>query len=154
MDKSIVCGVDGSSDSKAALRVAAELAERLGSRLVVAYVADPLHRTYVGAAPYGGVGMPGSLSVEELRSSQQDSAEDLVEEVARAAGALEAEHRVISGGVPAEGLSDLADEVGAELIVVGSRGRGAFRAAFLGSVSYSLVGVSRCPVLVVPHGVT
>jgi nucleotide-binding universal stress UspA family protein len=36
--------------------------------------------------------------------------------------------------------------------VVGSRGRGAFRSAFLGSVSNSLVGVARCPVLIVPPG--
>ena len=36
------------------------------------------------------------------------------------------------------------------MIVVGSRGRGAFKAAFLGSVSTSLIGVARCPVLVVP----
>jgi nucleotide-binding universal stress UspA family protein len=39
------------------------------------------------------------------------------------------------------------------MIVVGSRGRGAFRAAFLGSVSSDLIGVARCPVLVVPKGV-
>jgi nucleotide-binding universal stress UspA family protein len=38
------------------------------------------------------------------------------------------------------------------MIVVGSRGRGAFKAAFLGSVSSSLVGVARCPVLIVPPG--
>jgi len=153
MDKSIVCGVDGSPNSMAALRVAAELAERLGSRLVLAHVADPVHRTYVAAAPYGGVGMTGSLTVEELRRSQQEVAEDLLDQIAREAGTPDAERRVVSG-VPAEGLSDLADEVSAELIVVGSRGRGAFRAAFLGSVSYSLVGVARCPVLVVPHGAT
>jgi nucleotide-binding universal stress UspA family protein len=55
-------------------------------------------------------------------------------------------------GYPAERLADLADEEGAELIVVGSRGRGAFKAAFLGSVSTSLIGVARCPVLVVPPG--
>jgi nucleotide-binding universal stress UspA family protein len=40
------------------------------------------------------------------------------------------------------------------LIVVGSRGRGRFKAAFLGSVSNSLVGVARCPVLIVPPGVS
>ena len=48
----------------------------------------------------------------------------------------------------------VADEEDAELIVVGSRGRGAFKAAFLGSVSNALVGVARCPVLIVPHGAT
>jgi nucleotide-binding universal stress UspA family protein len=38
------------------------------------------------------------------------------------------------------------------LIVVGSRGRGRFKAALLGSVSNSLVGLARCPVLIVPPG--
>jgi nucleotide-binding universal stress UspA family protein len=37
------------------------------------------------------------------------------------------------------------------LIVVGSRGRGAFKAAYLGSVSTSLVSIAR-PVLIVPPG--
>src|ERR687888_334827 len=81
MNGSIVCGVDESADSQAALGVAARLAERLDAR-----------------------------------------------------------------------LADLADEEDAELIVVGSRGRGRFKAAFLGSVSNSLVGVARCPVLIVPPG--
>jgi nucleotide-binding universal stress UspA family protein len=57
-------------------------------------------------------------------------------------------------GLPAERLADLADDEDAELIVVGSRGRGRFKASFLGSVSNSLVGVARCPVLVVPPGVS
>ena len=46
MKGSIVCGVDGSPDSKLALGVAAQFARRLGARLVVAnvvaYVADPV----------------------------------------------------------------------------------------------------------------
>ena len=57
-------------------------------------------------------------------------------------------------GQPAECLADLADEEGAELIVVGSRGRGAFKSAFLGSVSNALLGVARCPVLIVPPAAT
>jgi nucleotide-binding universal stress UspA family protein len=61
------------------------------------------------------------------------------------------ERRVVVG-YAVERLADLADEESAEVIVVGSRGRGAFDAAFLGSVSTSLIGVARCPVLVVPPG--
>jgi nucleotide-binding universal stress UspA family protein len=66
-------------------------------------------------------------------------------------GLDQAEQRVLIG-YPAERLADLADEEGAQMIVVGSRGRGAFKAAFLGSVSTTLIGVARCPVLVVPPG--
>ena len=55
-------------------------------------------------------------------------------------------------GLPAERLADLADEEGAYLIVVGSRGGGAFKRAFLGSVSSDVIGLARRPVLVVPPG--
>jgi nucleotide-binding universal stress UspA family protein len=60
-----------------------------------------------------------------------------------------AERRVVTG-IPAQRLADVADEVDAAFIVVGSRGRGAFKAAILGSVSKDLMGVARRPVLVVP----
>jgi nucleotide-binding universal stress UspA family protein len=43
MSASIVCGVDGSPDSQAALEVAARLSARLGLRLVIAHVAEPAY---------------------------------------------------------------------------------------------------------------
>ena len=61
------------------------------------------------------------------------------------------ERRVVLG-FAADRLADLADEESAELIVVGSRGRRGLKAALLGSVSAELIGVARCPVLVVPPG--
>ena len=82
---------------------------------------------------------------------QEAVAKGLLTRLSAATGLERADRRVVTG-YPAERLADLADEEGAELIVVGSRGRGAFKAAFLGSVSSSLIGVARCPVLVVPPG--
>ena len=61
MSTAIVCGVDGSSDSQAALKVAAGLADRLGTRLVLAHVAEPAHIPYAAAAPFGGMG--GTMAV-------------------------------------------------------------------------------------------
>jgi nucleotide-binding universal stress UspA family protein len=148
---SIVSGVDGSPDSQAALRVAAGLANRLQLRLVVAHVAEPAYIPYGAAAPFGG--MAGRHAVREEAESQEENAARLLEEVVAAAGLVDAERRA-GVGVPAERLAEVADEEDAELIVVGSRGRGAFKSAFLGSVSNSLVGVARCPVLIVPPGAT
>jgi nucleotide-binding universal stress UspA family protein len=145
----IVCGVDGSTESRAAVKVAAQMADRLGSTLILAHVAELDHARYAGANPLGGVA--GPLTMPEEAESQEEAAAKLLEAVAFDTGLGHAERRVAIGH-PAERLADLADEESADLIVVGSRGRGALKAAFLGSVSYNLVGVARCPVLIVPPG--
>lgn len=151
MDTAIVCGVDGSPDSQIALGVAARLAERLGARLVLAYVVE------VASVPYAAIGGAGGIApppmIPPLREEQEEAGARLLERIAIAAGLSNVEQR-IAVGLPAERLADLADDEDAELIVVGSRGRGRFKAAFLGSVSNSLVGVARCPVLIVPPGVS
>jgi nucleotide-binding universal stress UspA family protein len=147
---SIVCGVDGSPDSQAALQVAARLAKQLDLRLIAAHVGEPAYVPYAAAAPFGG--MAGRYALMEEVESHQEIAEQLLEQVVATAG-VDADRRT-AVGVPAERLAEIADEVDAELIVVGSRGRGAFKAAFLGSVSNALVGVARCPVLIVPPGAT
>jgi len=150
MEKTIVCGVDGSTDSEAALAAAARLADRLGSRLLLANIVEQVHSPY---APVGALG-PRAVVLEPLADSLEErvtAGERLLEEMAEKANVGEAERRVVPG-FAAERLADLADEENADLIVVGSRGRGAFKAAFLGSVSTSLIGVARCPVLVVPPG--
>jgi nucleotide-binding universal stress UspA family protein len=151
MSASIVCGVDGSADSHAALEVAARLSTRLGLKLVIAHVGEPAFIPYASAAPFGG--MTGRYSVMQEVQSQEEEAERVLDQVVATSGLADAKRR-IAVGVPAERLADLADEEEAELIVVGSRGRGAFKSAFLGSVSNSLVGVARCPVLIVPRGAT
>jgi nucleotide-binding universal stress UspA family protein len=148
-----MCGVDGSPDSQAALRVAARLADRLEARLILAHVAE------VPVAPYAAVGGMGAgrIAAQPMtlatREDQEEAGARLLDQMAAEHGLGNAERRVIVG-FPAERLADLADDEDAELIVVASRGRGRFKAAFLGSVSNSLVGVARCPVLIVPPGAT
>jgi len=150
MTGSIVCGVDGSPDAVAALRVGAQLAEQLDARLVVAHVTRPPQP--VSVTPLGG--MPQALATHvdaQLRLGERVLEQTLVDPGLDGAELADVERRVLYG-IPADRLADLADEEEAMLIVVGSRGRGAFRAAFLGSVSSELIGVARCPVLVVPPG--
>jgi nucleotide-binding universal stress UspA family protein len=144
MDSSIVCGVDGSVESRVALRVAAQMSGQRGLRLVVAHVSQAAVVT-----PAYGVG----IAVERPGPDELRAAGAFLEQIAREEGLGDAALRPLHG-IPAERLADLADEEEAELIVVGSRGRGAFKAAFLGSVSMDLIGVARCPVLVVPQGAT
>jgi nucleotide-binding universal stress UspA family protein len=157
MNGSIVCGVDGSSDSRRALDVAAQYARQLGSRLIVVNVV-PVH-DFVVPSPshrYAAMGRPATLTPHMLDTSteaEMEASQALLEQLVAGVEVRGVAERRTMLGIPAEQLAELADDVGAELIVVGSRGRGAFRAAFLGSVSNSLVGIARCPVLVVPRGV-
>jgi len=139
---SIICGVDGSNESRVALRVASQLSGQLGLRLVAAHVAQAA----VFAPVHGSTPMATKPKDDDLRAS-----EALLEQLALEEGVADATLRPLYG-LPAERLADLGDEEDAEFIVVGSRGRGAFKAAFLGSVSRDLIGVARCPVLVVPPG--
>jgi nucleotide-binding universal stress UspA family protein len=55
-------------------------------------------------------------------------------------------------GGAANQLDQIADDVGANLIVTGSRGRGPLASALLGSVSRALARDARCPVMIVPDG--
>lgn len=143
--RSIICGIDGSDGARVALRIAARLARELGLRLVVVHVVQP-QPTARGLGPTAG----------ELATLPLDTVlvggEALVDRVLEEERLGAAERRVLLG-FAADRLADAADDLGAELIVVGSRGRRGLKAAWLGSVSADLIGVARCPVLVVPPGV-
>jgi nucleotide-binding universal stress UspA family protein len=139
---SILCGVDGSQHARVALRHAVRLARMLGVRLVVAHVVQPpLSSPDVGPTARQLMGMP----VDALLASGEARVDTILEEE----GITDASRRVVLG-FPGDRLADLADEEGAQLIIVGSRGRGAVKAALLGSVSNDVIGVARRPVLVVP----
>lgn len=140
MTRSILCGVDGSTDARLALRAAAQLSAQLDARLVVAHVVQVLVQSpRLGPATIVPLG------------AELDAGKNLLEHVLEEEGLADVDRKVVYG-FPADRLADLADEEDVELIVVGSRGRGAFKSAFLGSVSTDLIGVARCPVLVVPPG--
>jgi nucleotide-binding universal stress UspA family protein len=144
-----VCGVDGSAESQAAVTVAARLAERLDAKLVLAHVIEAGSAELAPTA-IGGTGL-GSRRLGVPTEERTRAAAALVSQSAETAGVDGAECRVAVGFTP-DRLADLAEEEQAEVLVVGSRGRGGLRAAFLGSVSSSVIGVARCPVLVVPPG--
>lgn len=122
-DPTIVCGVDGSDGSFAAAQRAGELALRVNGRLVLATVIETL-----GDEP----------------------PEALVEEVRAGAPGVRIYFQTLSG-VAADELLELARRREARLVVVGSRGRGAVKAAVLGSVSGRVVQETDRPVMVVPR---
>lgn len=145
--RSIVCGLDGSDGARVALRVAARLARNLGLRLVVTHVVQPQPQlTARGLGPTAG--QLAALPLDALVAGGEALLAEILEEEQLG----EAERRVVLG-FTADRVADLADDEAAEMIVVGSRGRRGLKAAWLGSVSADLIGVARCPVVVVPPGV-
>jgi nucleotide-binding universal stress UspA family protein len=145
LQRSIVCGVDRSDEARVALRVAARLAGELGLRLVVAHVVQP-PATATGLGPTAH--QLASLPLDTLRAGGEALVDRILDEEQ-----LRGTKRRVVFGFTADRLADLADDEGAELVVVGSRGRRGFKAAWLGSVSADVIGVARCPVLVVPPSV-
>ena len=143
----VVVGVDGSAESRAALAAGIEEAVRLGAEVEVV-MAHPVTSYWVDG--YGGA-MP---AIDDIRAEAQRRADELVSEVlgelvARPGTPLTI-RTVITEGPAGEVLVDRARR--AELLVVGTRGRGAFRALLLGSVAlYSALHAS-CPVMVVRQG--
>ena len=139
MNRSIVCGVDGTQASRWAARVAGEVARELDRALVLAYVAeDP------PTFPYG------DTRLRELRRRETiEAATPMLERTAAAVPDVMVETRVVFGD-PVDALIAVGLEKEAELMVVGSRGRGQLASVLLGSVSGRLAAIAPCPVVVVP----
>jgi nucleotide-binding universal stress UspA family protein len=140
MEGVVLCGVDGSPGALNASRVAGELAQRLAQRLVLVHVAAPLPHLR-RPLPYG------SLAVAVDTMHEQAAA--VLQRAAAACGVEDVEE-VLEVGEAAEQIVELAAERKASLVVVGSRGRGAWTTALLGSVSGEVATRASCPVVVVP----
>jgi nucleotide-binding universal stress UspA family protein len=137
-----MCGVDGSDGGLHAARVAGELSRRLEAGLMLVHVSEPVPRFKMS---------PESFSA--AREFERERAGAVLAEGARASGIGEDAECLAETGEPARRLLELAEERRVELIVVGSRGRGAWMSAILGSVSGHLAANALCPVVLVPHEV-
>jgi len=138
--KRIVVGVDGSGNSKAALQWVIRMAKGMGPQVTAVYgIGLPVYFPQ----PYG---IPVQFD-EEWRKEIKAEFEDKWCLPLRDAGL---EYRtVMRDGRPASVIADVADEEGADLIVVGRRGRGGAAELLLGSVSHELALHSRKPVLLI-----
>ena len=140
----ILLATDGSEEAALAARTAADIAEKTGSELHVVYVG--LSVGYVGTGTPLMADIPPP-SQEELDEEAQRLIDEQVEQIKAAGGTVTQAHLRV--GRPDEEIVALAEEIGAGLIVVGSRGLGGIRRALMGSVSDSIVRHAHCPVLVV-----
>ena len=145
----LIC-YDGSPDSKSAIERAGELLR--GQPATVLTVWEPffavVSRTY---ADWGTIaGMQDHVAIDKAILEQ---AEGLAEEGARLArqAGLHAEPRACSQETTtAEAILTEAEALGATAILIGSRGLGALKSVFLGSVSRGVLQNANRPVIVVP----
>ncbi|GAA3367984.1 universal stress protein [Streptomyces sannanensis] len=133
----VVVGVDGSPSSHAALRWAVRHAALIGGT-VEAVAAWDLPGAHGWSAP--------AVDTEFDEEAAERSLVEEVRNVLGEEGAARVRERLVRGN-PAEVLLDAAE--GAEVLVVGSRGRGGFRRALLGSVSQQCALHASCPVVIV-----
>jgi nucleotide-binding universal stress UspA family protein len=138
----IVVGVDGSAIADAALRWAVDEARLRGARLDVVHAVW----TYPAMATLpAGMAPPHDFEAQMVAGAE----EELREVLARVGvDGVEVDARVVRGAA-APVLVEAAE--GADLLVVGSRGRGGFAGLLLGSVSQRVAQLAPCPVVIV-HG--
>jgi nucleotide-binding universal stress UspA family protein len=140
MFRSILIAWDGSRHARRALSEAIDIAQTQGSRLTLLTVAAPIH---VWAGPY----VP-PVPEDELAQAAERIAEEGEELVP---DGIPVSSRTAAGS-PGPELLKRVEAAGHDLIVMGSRGRGAVRSAVLGSVSHYVLNHARVPVLIVRAG--
>jgi nucleotide-binding universal stress UspA family protein len=155
----ILLATDGSTEAELAARTAVDLSQKTDSELHLIHVMDVAKVGLSMAVLYSestdpeGVKLPDPVLEEELeRSAKQEGREVLDEEVqrVRSAGGTVAQPHLRMGEVERE-IVHLAEDLGAGLIVMGSRGRRGMKRALMGSVSDSVVRHAHCPVMVMRH---
>lgn len=147
MAGTIVVGVDGSDASREALRWAGAEADLRSARLVGIHVFAFMPLTAIGdpgMIPMPAGDLPGQLEAE--RTGARTELDSAVADAFPDGPPTGFEARLVEGD-PADALVAEAGE--ADLIVVGSRGRGNLRSALLGSVSSHVIHHAPCPVVIV-----
>jgi nucleotide-binding universal stress UspA family protein len=136
MLEKILLAVDMSDHARKAVPAAAELAKAGGGDVHVLHVRElsyPVSPRVVGDSP------------EEA----QQLVDGVVEELKKTGVTADGTVRTSTGGSPASAILEQAREVGAGMVVLGSRGLSDLGGLLLGSVAHKVIHLSSCPVLVV-----
>src|SRR3712207_6401362 len=136
LPRKILLATDGSEDAKLAGRAAASLTDKVRGELHVVHAWQSVPHPVIDADYY------------------EEGAKRLLEEQAEVVSgfgvAVRETHLVM--GSPVDAILDLGEEIGADLLVVGSRGHGTLGRLILGSVSEGVVHHATHPVLVLRGG--
>jgi nucleotide-binding universal stress UspA family protein len=138
----LLVGVDQSQASRTALELSADVAVSLGGSLSVLEVVE-----YVPAFPLDEPTVAAGGHQRQVAEAAMALLEAEVREVrARGVGV----QVIVRSGDPAATLLEVAEDVDADLVVVGTRGRGGTDELLLGSVARTVADRARRPTLVVP----
>jgi nucleotide-binding universal stress UspA family protein len=138
--RKILIAVDESAFAVRAADVGFELARSLGAEVALVHVVDPAVDAY---APEGGI--PAS----ELVALAKQNGRRLLAAFGQRASLQPAPLEFVHVGKPAAEIVKAAKNWPADLIVVGSHGRGGVQRLLLGSVAEAVMRHAACPVLVV-----
>jgi nucleotide-binding universal stress UspA family protein len=138
----MLLATDGSEEAQLASTTAADLAQKTNSELHVLTVgADyPLYELPEHPAGFEDV-------LRENRRETKEVLEQQAKRIEESGGIVNETH--LREGRAAEEIVELAEEIGAGLIVMGSRAHSRLRRALMGSVSDSVVRHAHCPVTIV-----
>jgi nucleotide-binding universal stress UspA family protein len=138
----ILLATDGSEEAQLAATTAADLAQKTNSELHLITVGPdlPLYELTEHPADFEDV----------LRKNRREAKEMLEQQAKRIEeSGVSVKETHLREGPAAEEIVEVAEEIGAGLIVMGSRGHGRLRRALMGSVSDAVVRHAHCPVTIV-----
>jgi nucleotide-binding universal stress UspA family protein len=143
----ILLATDGSEEAQLALSTAVDQANSTNSELHLVTVGpwnpDPSYATHEASYRW----QTYEEVIEALGKEAQQILDEQVKKIEEAGGTVQEAY--VRRGQKDQEIVRLAEEIGAGLIVIGSRGRAGVRRALMGSVSDSVVRHAHCPVLVV-----
>ena len=144
MFKQILFATDGSSASEHAAHMAVTLARTHGAKLTAVYVMDPY--------PYLGIGEANPMGFQSYMEAARGSSAQAfthLNDLCKGPGSeVPLECCFVENVSAPKGIIQSADDVQADLIVIGSHGRGGLEKLVLGSVAAKVVAQSTRPVLV------
>jgi nucleotide-binding universal stress UspA family protein len=140
--KSILVAVDGSKESDRAVEVAVELAEKLGSKLTFLHV--------VSLPEFGEAKIMDDKLEKKIQDALVEAGKKILSKATKASQSkgISASEQ-IAVGYPATMIETEATKLGAELIVMGSRGIAGVRRMLIGSTAEKVLRWSGIPVLVI-----
>jgi nucleotide-binding universal stress UspA family protein len=144
MFASIVVGTDGSDTAKEAVRQAIELARGIGAKLEIVSAYAPVSNQRLRET---SAGVPTDVEWMVNPREEVDATLAEAEEQAREAGVQAV--AFARQGDPADAILDVAEETGAELIVVGNKGMTGAKRFLLGSVPNKISHHAPCSVLII-----